>query len=152
MKKTALSILAVVLLLTLVCGTALASTGDITIKAAKAYADPDFKYYIGTIPKYTAVQVRAYGSYADVVVNGVECFVKPSTLTQGARDNDYIGSATVPKGTRIYQRPSTSAKFTTASKNRTVKVYAVSRGYALIRNKKGMFGFVKADALKGLKG
>ena len=29
------------------------------------------------IPSYTSVLVRAYGSYADVYVNGVECFVKP---------------------------------------------------------------------------
>ena len=80
MKKIALSMLAAVLLLTLVFGTAFAVTGDMTIKAAKAYADPNMTKYIGTIPKYTSVLVRAYGSYADVYVNGVECFIKPSVL------------------------------------------------------------------------
>jgi len=151
MKKFAISTVAVVLLLTLVCASAFALTGDLTIKSAKAYADPDFTKYIGTIPKNTSVLVRAYGSYADIVVNGVECYVKPSTLAQGAYDYSYMGVATLKKGTKIYQRPSTSAKCVTNRKNRKVYVYSVSDGIAMVRSTKGVFGFVKADSLTNLK-
>lgn len=152
MKKAAFSILAIVMLLSVVCGSAFALTGDITIKAAKAYADPDFTAYIGTIPKNTSVMVRAYGNYADIVVNGVECYVKPSTLSQGKYDYNYLGTAILKKGANVYQRPSSSSRRVVNSKDRKVKVYSVSNGYALIRSKKGVFGFVSAGNLTDLKG
>ena len=60
MKKIAFSILAAVLLMTLVLGSALAVTGDITTRDVKAYADPNFKKYVATIPAKTSVLVRAY--------------------------------------------------------------------------------------------
>lgn len=152
MKKIALSILAVVLLLTLVCGSAFAVTGDVTTRKVKAYADPNFTKYIGTIPAKTSVLVRAYGSYADVYVNGVECFVKPSALTCGKKDYDYIGYATLKAGSKVYQRPSAEAKSVTTSSEIKVLVYAASSGRALIRTTgKGVFGFVNADCLTDLK-
>ena len=151
MKKTVLSIIAVALLLTLVCASALASTGDITIKAAKAYSDSGLTNYIGTIPKYTCLQVRAYGSYADVTVNGVRCYVDPATLTRGEKNNDYMGTATLQKGALIYQRPTYTARYTTAKKAAKVYVYAVKKGMALIRSKKGSFGFVSLSSLNLLK-
>lgn len=152
MKKIAFSILAAVLLLTLVCGSAFAVTGDITTKDVKAYADPNFTKYIGTIPAKTSVLVRAYGSYADIYVNGVECFVKPSGLTCGKKDYDYIGYATLKSGSNVYQRPTTSSKYTTTSSNIKVLVYAASDGYAMVRTTgKGVFGFVSAKNLTDLK-
>lgn len=151
MKKIALSMLAAVLLLTLVFGTAFAVTGDMTVKAAKAYADPNMTKYIGTIPKYTSVLVRAYGSYADVYVNGIECYVKPSTLTQGYYDYNYIGYAVLKSGAKVFQRPSAAAKFATTSKAAPVLVYAVNDGFAIIRNKSGVFGFVAASELANVK-
>jgi len=152
MKKIALSILAAVLLLTLVCGSAFAVTGDITVKAAKAYADPNFTKYVGTIPAKTSVLVRAYGSYADVYVNGVEVYVKPSTLTCGKKDYDYIGYATLKSGSKVYQRPTTASRYSTASSSTKVLVYAVSNGAALIRTTdKGVFGFVNVKNLTDLK-
>ena len=152
MKKAAFSILAIVMLLSVVCGSAFALTGDITIKAAKAYADPDFTAYIGTIPKNTSVMVRAYGNYADIVVNGVECYVKPSTLSQGKYKDKYKGTATLAKGAKIYQRPSTSAKYTTAKKARKVYVYTVKNGIVLFRTSKGTYGFTSIANLTNIKG
>ena len=151
MKKAAFTILAAVLLLTLMCSSAFALKGDITIKAAKAYADPYFETYIGTIPKYTSVQVRAYGNYADIICNGVECYVRPGTLTQGSKDYDYIGTATLKKGANVYQRPSTYSRSVKNSKDREVLVYGLSSGYALIRSSKGIFGFVASANLSNLK-
>ena len=152
MKKIALSILAAVLLLTLVCGSAFAVTGDITVKAAKAYADPNFTKYVGTIPAKTSVLVRAYGSYADIYVNGVEVFVKPSALTCGKKDYDYIGYATLKSGAKVYQRPTTASKCSTASHSIKVLVYAASNGKALVRTtNKGVFGFVDVKNLTDLK-
>ena len=152
MKRIALSFLAAVLLLTLVCGTAFAVTGDVTTKSVKAYADPNFTKYIGTIPAKTSVLVRAYGSYADVYVNGVECFVSPSALTCGKKDYDYIGSATLKAGSKVYQRPTSSSKSATTSSDIKVLVYAASDGLAMIRTTgKGVFGFVSAKDLTNMK-
>ena len=152
MKKTALSVLTLVMLTAIVCTQAFALTGDITVKAAKAYADPEMTLYMGTIPKYTSVLVRAYGSYANVVYNGVKCYVQPSTLTQGDYDYNYIGTATVKKGAKVYQRPSSSARSVTLSKAASVKVYSVKNGYALIRSGKGVFAFVDTSDLSSMKG
>ena len=152
MKKIALSILAAVLLLTLVCGSAFAVTGDITVKAAKAYADPNFTMYVGTIPAKTSVLVRAYGSYADIYVNGAEVFVKPSTLTCGTKDYDYIGYATLKSGSKVFQRPSAASKSVTTSHSIKVLVYGVSNGAALVRTAdNGVFGFVSVKNLTNLK-
>lgn len=146
MKKAVLSILAVALLLAMVCGTAFAKTGDITIKSAKAYSDRDLKKYVTTIPKYTCVQVRAYGSYADIEYNGKQYYVKPSTLTRGERDYAWMGFATLPKGAKIYDHPTKPATVTKNGKKCRIKVYAINKGKALIR-KGTSFGFVKADDL-----
>ena len=151
MKKFALTLLAVALLVTLVCGTAMAATGDLTMKAVKAYSDPNMTKYIGTIPAYTSVMVRAYGSYADVYVNGVECYISPSALTKGEYDYNYVGAAVLKKGATVYQRPTHFSKFVTAPKARAVLVYAVNDGFALIRSDSGVFGFVGADDLTNLK-
>ena len=152
MKKFALSILAVVLMLTLLCGTALAWTGDLTLKATKAYADPGLSIYIGTIPKYTSVLVRGSGSSADIYYNGTECYVKASSLTQGKHDYDYVGYAVLKPGAVVYQRPTSHSRSVTNGKARTVMVYAMNSGYAMIRTgSKGIFGFVDASNLYNLK-
>ena len=151
MKKFVLSLLAVVLLLTLVCGSAFALTGDLTKVTVKAYADPAMTKYIGTIPKLTSVVVRAYGSYADVYYNGVECYVNPSALTCGEYDYNYVGTAILKKGAAVYQRPSASSKCRTNGSARKVLVYAASNGYALIRTGvSGVFGFVSTSNLSKL--
>lgn len=152
MKKTALSVLAIVMLLSLVCGSALAATGDITIKAAKAYADTDMTLYMGTIPKNTSVLVHAYGDYAEINYNGVKCYVKPSTLTQGKKDYDYLGTATLKKGSKVYQRSSSSSRCVTTKKARKVYVYKVSNGKALVRTStSGIYGYVSANSLTDMK-
>jgi hypothetical protein len=147
MKKIALSLVSVVLLLTLVCGSAFAATGDLTIKAVKAYSDPEMTQYIGTIPKYTSVLVRAYGSYAHLKYNGSSCYISPSALTQGKYDYKYMGKATLAKGATIYQRPSTSARSVTNRKNCKVYVYGTKKGMAMIRSGKGVYGFVSTSSL-----
>lgn len=149
MKKTALSILALALLLTLVCGSALAE-GDITIKAAKAYSDAEMTHCIGTIPKYTSVSVEHYGTNASIKVNGVQCYVKSATLTQGVYKNDYTGTATLAKGAVVYQRPAISSKYAVNKKAAKVYVYAVKKGLALVRTKKGNYGFVSLSSLSNL--
>ena len=147
MRKIALSLVSVVLLLTMVCGSAFALTGDLTIKSVKAYSDPEMTQYIGTIPKYTSVLVRAYGSYAHIKYNGTNCYINPSALTQGKKDYSYMGKATLAKGATIYQRPSTSAKSVTNKKNCKVYVYGMKKGMALIRSSKGVYGFVASSSL-----
>ena len=148
MKKFALSMLAAMLLLTFVCSSALAITGDMTTKEAAAYSDPEMKHYIGTIPKFTSVLVRAYGSYANVYYKGASCFVKPSTLTQGEYDYNFIGIATLKGGSRVYQSATSASASRVTHSSRRVLVYAATNGYALIRTKVGgVFGFVSASNL-----
>ena len=151
MKKAAFSILAVVMLLSLVCGSALAVTGDITVKKAKAYADAAMTLYMGEIPKGTSVAVHAYGDYAELSYNGVKCYVKPSTLTQGKKNYDYLGTATLKKDAKVYQRPSSSSRCVVNKKARKVYVYKLSGGKALVRTStSGFFGYVSADCLTNM--
>ena len=121
-------------------------------KEVKAYADSGMNKYLGTIPKYTSVLVRAYGSYAHIIYNGVQCYVKPSGLTCGDYDYNYIGSATLKSGSYVFQRPSViSSKIKTKSSHK-VLVYAETNGYCMIRTGiGGVFGFVSAKDLKNLK-
>ena len=152
MKKIALSMLAVMLLMILVCGSAFALVGDMTTRSVKAYADPGMTDYVGTIPKYSCVLVRAYGSYADVYYNDIECFIKPSALTCGKYDYNYIGTATLKKGAYVFQRPSFASYYTVNRRDRKVLVYAETDGYALVRKGPGgAFGFVSASSLRHLK-
>ena len=150
MKKNALSILAAVLMLTLVCASALALTSDMTIKSARAYSDPEMTKYIGTIPEFTAVKVRAYGSYADIVVNDVRCYVNPSTLTRGAYKDDYVNTATLAKNARIYSRPTTTAPSKKNKKAAKAYIYAAKKGMALIRVK-DEYCFARVEDLSNLK-
>jgi hypothetical protein len=62
MKKAIITILALVLLVSMFCATAMASHGDITVKTTKLYADSAMKAYVGTIPAYTALVVRSNDS------------------------------------------------------------------------------------------
>lgn len=146
MKKTALSILALALLLTLLCASALAAS-DITTKSAKAYSDADMKHCIGTIPKFTCVTVDQYGTNASLEINGVRCYVKSSALDQGVHKKDYVATATLSKDELVYQRPTLSAKYTTNKKATKVYVYKAKKGMVLIRTKKGKYGFVSMSSL-----
>lgn len=150
MKKALFTILTAVLLLTLVCGSAFAASGDITLKRVTAYADPEMTIKVGKIPKYTCLKVYACGSYADVSYDGVRCYISASALTKGDYDYSYIGSSTLKKGTTVYQRPSSSSKSVKISKAAKVKVFKIMKGFALIRNRKGYFGFVKSSDLTDL--
>ena len=151
MKKFALSLLAVILVLTMVCAQALAVSGDLTTRDARAFADPEMTQYIGTIPKFTSVLVAAYGTYADVYVNGVRCFVEPSALTQGERDFDYIGYGTLRAGSNVYQRPTVISKNVVNTNPMPVLIYAIKGSCALIRSANGVFGFVNTECLENIK-
>jgi len=150
MKKVALSLIAAMLLLALVCGSALA-VGDITVKKAKAYADKELTQYVGTIPKYTCLTVRAYGSYADVTYNGKQVYIKPSTLTQGKYKDAYKATATLAKNAKMYKRPSKSSGYTVSSKARKVYLYGIKDGCVLFRTAKGNYGFTSIANLSNIK-
>lgn len=152
MKKIAISLLALVLMLTLVCGTAFATSGDLTMKATRAYSDRDMTKYIGTIPQYTSVIVRAIGTYADIYVNDVECYVNPSDLTCGNYDYNYLGFGTLKANAKVFQCPNVNSKCVTNMSDRTVLVYAINSGIALVRTDyNGIFGFVSIKKLSNLR-
>ncbi len=150
MKKTMIAVLAAMLMLALCCGSALAYNGDITTSNAKAYADAAMTQLVGAIPAGTSVLVRSYDSYADVYYNGKVVYVAPSDLLNGDITGDY--NATLPKGTKIYQRAVTSAKSRKLKKDVFVNVCAVSGDWALVRTTGDvtLFAFCKVSKLTNI--
>ena len=150
MKKTVMTILAVALLLTVFCATGLASHGDITVKAAKAYADPALKDYVGTIPAYTSLLVRSNDSYTDVYINGKVYYISKSALLNKNLTGDYV--ATLDKGTKVYQRANSEAKSYTLKKAGAIQVCKVKGDWALVQTlgDQGLYAFVKIDKLQNI--
>ena len=123
----------------------------LTLPALAQYGRPHYYSRPPAAYRHSAVH-SPRPSYADVYYNGVECYVKPSALTCGNYDYNYIGSATLIKGATVYQRPSSASKSLDTSKSRKVLVYAATDGFALIRTShSGAFGFVSTADLKDLK-
>ena len=154
MKKIALSMIAAILMLTLLAGTALA-TGDMTIRRAKTYSDPGLTKRVGSIPKYTAVTLNGTGTYgnikyADITVDGVQYYVKAGTLTLGAYEKKYTGTATMLKGAWFYHGRH-SSKYTVIKKDTKVYVYAIHKGKALVRTSNGNYGFTSTVNLINMK-
>ena len=151
MKKTLVAVMAVALILSMLCGQALASSGDFTVKDAKAYSDPAMKNYIGTIPANTALVVRDYDSYVDVYVDGRIVYIDGSTLLRKSLSAKYTG--TLSKGTRVYQRADTDAVSYRLKKSISVKICKVSGDWALIQStgKRGLYAFVQVDKLSDIK-
>lgn len=149
MKKTMIAILTLALLLAL-SGTALAYTGDITTCNAKAYADPDMTILVGGIPAGTSVLVRSYEKYADVYYEGKVVYLQPSDLLRGDVTGDY--NATLEKGTKVYQRASSTARNAKLKKACQVNVCAVSGDWALVRttDNSSLFAFVKVSKLTNI--
>ena len=150
MKKTLATILAAVLLLTMFCATALASHGDITVKPAKLYVDPEMKEYVGTIPAYTALVVRSNDSYTDVYINGQVFYMSGSALLNRSILGDYV--AMLGKGTKVYQRATTDSNSYTLGKSGVVQVCKVKGDWALVQTlgDRGLYAFVKIDKLKNI--
>lgn len=150
MKKIMITVLAVSLLLAMFCAQALASHGDITVKAARAYADPTMKEYVGTIPAYTALVVRDNDSYTDVYYNGKVYYINSSNLLNKSRIYDYM--AMLGKGTKVYQQASSGANSYTLKKNGVVQICAVKGDWALIQSlgERGLYAFVKLEKLKNI--
>lgn len=147
MKRKLIAVLAVALIAALGCGVAFAATGDITIKDAKAYADASMTQYVGTIPAGTSLMVRSYDNYADVYVNGKIVYISKSALLDGDIAGPY--NATLTKGTRVYQRATTSANSVKVKKTMVVNVCAIDGDWALVRttDDKAVFAYVKLDKL-----
>ena len=150
MKKITITVLALSLLLVMFCAQALASHGDITIKAAKLYADSAMTEYVGTIPAYTALVVRANESYTDVYYNGKVYYTKGSNLLNKSRLGDYL--ATLGRGTKVYQRADSDANSYTLKKSGAVQICAVKGDWALVQTlgERGLYAFVKIDKLKNI--
>ena len=150
MKKITITVLALSLLLVMFCAQALASHGDITVRAAKLYADSAMTEYVGTIPAYTALVVRANESYTDVYYNGKVYYTKGSNLLNKSRLGDYL--ATLGRGTKVYQRAESDANSYTLKKSGSVQICAVKGDWALVQTlgERGLYAFVKLEKLKNI--
>ena len=150
MKRIIMTTLAVALVLTMFCATAMASLGDLTMKAAKLYADPAMTDYVGTIPAYTALVVRSNDSYTDVYINGKVYYVSDSALLNRNVLGDYV--ATLDRGASVYQRANTGANRYTLKKSCPVQICKVKGEWALIQtlSERGLYAFVKVEKLKNI--
>ena len=150
MKKITIIVLAVSLLLAMFCAQALASHGDITIKAAKLYSDSAMTEYVGTIPAYTALVVRANDSYTDVYYNGKVYYTKGSNLLNKSALGDYV--ATLGKGVKVYQRADSDANSYALKKSGLVQICKVKGDWALVQTlgERGLYAFVKIEKLKNI--
>lgn len=150
MKKKMIAVLALALMLAMIGSAALAYNGDITTSNAKAYADPEMTVLLGSIPAGTSVLVRGYDKYADVYYNGKVVYLDPSDLLKGDISGDY--NATLLKGTKVYQRPASSAKSLKLKSDGLVNVCAVSGDWALVRTtgNLGLFAYVKVNKLTNI--
>ena len=146
MKKTLAALLALTLLLSLCCASALAYTGDVTVTALEAFSDKEGKNPVGTIPAFTSVLVNCIKhGFAQIYVNGQVVYVKASGLFRDRKSPRY--GAGLSAGTQLYQRPSASSDATTVG-NTLVYVYAVKYGWALVRaTGNGAYAFVRANKL-----
>lgn len=151
MKKALVAILAVSLILAVFCASSLAVVGDVTRREAKAYTDAAMTNYAGKIPAATALLVRSYDKYADVYLNGKVYYISASDLVHKDLSGDY--QATLPAGTRVYQRADSSAKSMKLKKGGTVDLCAVIGEWTLVRTtgSKGLYAFVKADDLTRIR-
>lgn len=150
MKKTVITILAVALLLSMFCATAMASHGDITVKATKLYADSTMTTYVGTIPAYTALVVRSNDSYTDIYINGQVFYTNGSTLLNVSKLGDFV--AALGKGTTVYQRATTDSNSYTLKKKGIVQICKVKGDWALVQTlgERGLYAFVQIDQLKNI--
>ena len=151
MKKMLIALTAAVLVLTLLCGQALAVSGDITTKTTKVYSDAAMTNYVGAIPAYTALVVRSYDNYADVLIDGKVCYISTSALLH--RDVPAAYTATLKKGTRLYQCADSDANSCTLKNGSTVKLLKVKGDWALVQStgKAGLYAFVKVSKLSDIK-
>ena len=150
MKKTFVAILAMALLLTLLGGTALAYSGDLTATDTKCYSNSTMTEYVGTIPAGTSVLVRSRDGFADLYVDGKVVYISASALLNRDVTSDY--AASLGKGVRVYQQASTSADSIKLPKEVTVNICAVNGDWALVQttNKAGIYGYVRVDRLSDI--
>ena len=150
MKKTAITLIAVVLLLGLFAASALAVSGDLTIRDVKAYSDAAMTQPVGTIPAGTSVLVRSHDGFADLYVDGKVVYISASALLNRDVTSDY--AASLGKGVRVYQQASTSADSIKLPKEVTVNICAVNGDWALVQttNKAGIYGYVRVDRLSDI--
>ena len=152
MKRISITVLAVMLLLAIFCAQALASHGDLTIKATKLYKDSAMKEYVATIPAYTALVVRSNDSYTDVYYGGKVYYTKRSNLLNKSRLGKYL--ATLSKGTKVFQRADSDANSYKLKKSGLVQICAVKGDWALVQTlgERGLYAFVKIEKLKNIMG
>ena len=152
MKRISITVLAVMLLLAIFCAQALASHGDLTIKATKLYKDSAMKEYVGTLPAYTALVVRSNDSYTDVYYGGKVYYTKGSNLLNKSKTGNYV--ATLNTGTKVYQRADSGANSYKLKSSGVVQICKVKGEWALVQTlgERGLYAFVKVEKLQNITG
>ena len=163
MKKTALSLAAVLLILALACPALAWSQMGVTMKAVKACSDSALKKPVKTIPKCTVVKLVFPDKYYESDGQSYAVYAGKNKVyyVRAADILDPIGvtlsesplySATLKKGARVYQRPTKKSKSVRAKKSASVVVCYFKGSWALIyREANSAFGFVSRKSLKNVR-
>ena len=97
----------------------------------------------GTLEVSTACK-PGYPVTIEVTGTTGSAILKADTLAHNKLDSKVVGTAKLKKGTKIYERPTSSSSKKTISKSCKVKVLKVYKGnYILVRDSKGYCAFVE---------
>ena len=152
MKKTLLRVITLVLTVTfLFSGISALASSDLVVKKAKLYSSSSLSKSIGTIPAWTSITVTSHTSSSvyKVKYKGKTGYVRTSCLVPETLT--YTGSKTLRKGTRVYQRPTTSSASIKAPKTMYVLIIGTKGSWTLARTDDpdydAIYIFVKTDKL-----
>ena len=151
MRKRIMTALAVVMLLALGCGYALADVGDVITTDSKAYYDALANHYAGVIPANTSVLVDEYGPFISrIVVKNKTVYVATRTLKHSANRASQV--TTLRKGIKVYQQPSFFSTFAEVDKETRVYVCSVKGDWVMVRGgSRGIYAYVPLMDIDGAK-
>ena len=124
---------------------------ELVVKKAVVYSDASMSKASYTIPAWTSVVVHGHvsNSVYRISYKGRKGYIRTSYLTPETLT--YTGGKTLPKGTRVYQRPTTSSTSAKAPKTLEVLIIGKKGGWTLARTDDpdydAIYFFVKSSKL-----
>ena len=153
MKQIISRAIVVVLIVTLaLIGISALAESDVVIRKSKIYSSFSMSRAIGTIPAWTSITVVSHtnSKVCKVRYKGQTGYISASNLPDNSMT--YTGSGLLAKGTRVYQRPTTSSASVRTPKKLNVLIIAQKNGWTLARTDDpdydAIYIFVKSSNLK----
>lgn len=152
MKRLSFRVAVLILVVTLVLPVASAfAECELVVKNAVVYSDASLSKASYTVPAWTSVVVHGHASNSvyRISYKGRKGYIHTSNLTPETLT--YTGGKILPKGTRVYQRPTTSSAPAIAPKTLEVLIIGKRGGWTLARTDDpdydAIYFFVKSSKL-----